>query len=352
MRLAYAPVMLKFKQPAGTSRGVLLEKPTYILKLWDERNPEVYGLGEASVFPGLSPEANGHYEYKIVELLANVALGRPTDLSRFSSLQLGFEEAIRDLTSGGRLRYFDSPFIHGEKSLTINGLVWMGNFDEMRRRVNDKLEQGFKCIKFKIGALDWTGELEMLKQVRADHSPAELEIRVDANGGFYPTDVMKKLEELAKLDIHSIEQPIKQGDWNNMALICKESPIHIALDEELIGIYTDEDRDRLLDKIHPHYIILKPTLCGAFSGSKSWIRKANEKGIGWWITSALESNIGLNAIAQFAAACNVTIPQGLGTGGLFVENFDTPIRLDGEKMTFDSNYTHEIDQISRLDWRE
>lgn len=351
MRLAYAPVMLRFKDPAGTSRGILNEKPTYLIKLWDERHPDVYGLGEASVFPGLSIEADGRYEYKIVELLANVAIGRPTDLSRYPSLLLGFEQAIRDFSSGGKGLYFNSPFIQGQKSITINGLVWMGDFDTMVSRANSKLKQGFSCLKFKIGALDWRGEYEMLKAVRDAFPASKLTIRVDANGGFTSDVVMSRLDDLAKLEIHSIEQPIRQGNYIDMARICKESPVPIALDEELIGIYSDEDRARMLDEIRPQYIILKPTLCGGFSGADSWINLANERNIGWWITSALESNVGLNAIAQYAASKNVEIPQGLGTGSLFVKNFDTPLHLYGEKLTFDPCLETGRSQFDNLDWR-
>lgn len=352
MRLAIAPVMLKFRFPAGTSRGVLHEKPTYLLKLWDERNPSHYGIGEASVFPGLSPEADGRYEYKLVELLANIALGRPTDLTRYTSIQLGLEEAIRDFSSGGKGVYFDTPFTRGEQQLVINGLVWMGNFEEMWKRAEKKLDEGFKCIKIKIGALDWKGELDFLKKLRGFAPADKLMIRVDANGGFSPEEAMDRLEQLALLDIHSIEQPIKAGQPEAMTRLCKESPVPIALDEELIGKYTSEEREQLLDTINPAYIILKPTLCGAFSGSCDWIEKAEQRNIGWWITSALESNVGLDAIAQFAASLNVTGPQGLGTGGLFVDNFVTPLYLDGEHLGRKKDETTDRLQFEKLDWKE
>ncbi|MCM1377228.1 MAG: o-succinylbenzoate synthase [Clostridium sp.] len=351
MRLAYAPVMLKFRQPAGTSRGVLYEKPTYLLKIWNEKAPEMFGIGEASVFPGLSPEADGRYEYKIVELLANIALGRSTTLSGYSSLQLGLEEAIRDYSSGGKGIYFDSPFVHGKAQIAINGLIWMGNFKEMEQRVAEKLEAGFKCLKFKIGALDWQGELEMLRAVRKNFSAKELEIRVDANGGFPISESLKRLEDLATLEIHSIEQPIPANHWEEMAEICKHSPVKIALDEELIGISDLEERERMLDKIRPDYIILKPSLCGGFNGSDIWIEMAEVRGIGWWITSALESNVGLDAIAQYAASKGVTMPQGLGTGGLYVENFVTPISLQGEYMTYNPTANPDRRQYETLDWR-
>ncbi|MDE6217650.1 MAG: o-succinylbenzoate synthase [Muribaculaceae bacterium] len=352
MRLAYAPVMLHFKQPAGTSRGILTEKPTYLLKIYDEHDPSHFGLGEASVFPGLSPEADGYYEYKLVELLANIALGKPTDLSRHSSIQLGLEEAIRDYASGCRGIYFDSPFTHGEETLTINGLVWMGNREEMLARAEEKLRGGFRCVKFKIGALDWNQEFSMLKEIRSLQDASKLEMRVDANGGFTPENVMNRLEDLATLQVHSIEQPLPRGHYKEMARVCKESPVDIALDEELIGLYTDEERLRMLDEISPRYIILKPSLCGGFSGSLDWIEKARERNIGWWITSALESNIGLNAISQFAASLNVEMPQGLGTGSLFTQNFETPLRLEGEHLSYHPELKPEREALKNLDWRE
>ncbi len=352
MRLSYAPYILKFKNPAGTSRGVLLNKPTYILKIWDENNPEIFGLGEASVFPGLSPEANGRYEYKIVELLSNIALGRPTDLAHYSSLQLGLEQAIRDYVGGGKGIYFPSSFTEGEKEITINGLVWMGSFEEMLDRVEEKVLEGFHCIKLKIGAIDWEKEKALIEGLRLRFSKNELMIRVDANGGFSPENVMSRLDFLANLDVHSIEQPLKKGLLNETAEICKVSPIPIALDEELIGICTTEERQSLLDIINPQYIILKPSLCGAFSGTSEWIHLADQRNIGWWITSALESNIGLNAIAQFTASIKAEGPQGLGTGGLYTNNFSSPLSLSGENMKFNPSFIRNRPELNNLDWRE
>ncbi len=352
MRLAYAPYLLKFINPAGTSRGVLLEKPTYILKLWDESNPSFFGIGEASVFPGLSPEADGRYEYKIVELLANIALGRPTDLSDYSSLQLGLEEAIRDFTGGGRGLYFPSSFTEGVSQITINGLIWMGNFEEMLMRVEKKVAEGFHCIKIKIGAIDWNKEEALIKGLRSHFDRETLMIRVDANGGFNSFNVMNRLETLAKYDVHSIEQPIPAGYTEDMAKLCRVSPIPIALDEELIGVSSHDERQQLLDTIHPQFIILKPSLCGAFSGCEDWIKIAEDRDIGWWITSALESNIGLNAIAQFAATLNIKGPQGLGTGGLYSNNFPSHLILDGENLKFNTSFRRSADFLNTLDWRE
>lgn len=350
MRLAYAPYILNFKFPAGTSRGVLTEKPTFLLKVWDEANPTVYGIGEASVFPGLSPEADGNYGYKLIELLANVALGRDTDLSRYSSIKLGLEEALRDFASGGRGLYYPSAFTEGRKEIVINGLVWMGTVAEMAERAAKKVDEGFKCLKFKIGARDWHEELEMIRAVRSMFGPSELEIRVDANGAFEPDEALRKLHDLSKLYIHSIEQPIAPGDPASMAEICALSPIPVALDETLIGIHSEAGREMVLDMIQPAYIILKPSLCGGFDGAEQWISKAEERNIGWWVTSALESNVGLNAIAQWVASLKISMPQGLGTGGLFTNNFTTPLHLDGERLGYTPGVSMDHSQFDSLDW--
>lgn len=343
--------MLKFRQPAGTSRGVLTEKPTYLLKVYDENNPEVYGLGEASVFPGLSPEADGRYEYKLVEVLANIALGKQTDLTRYPSIKFGLEQALRDFSSGGRGLYFPSSFTKGNTGIRINGLVWMGTLDEMKARVQEKLNAGFKCIKLKVGALDWKSELEMIRAIRADHSAEELEIRLDANGGFPEAEALSRLEELAPLHIHSIEQPIKPGNPDLMAMLCLRSPIPIALDESLIGMYTSGAKQMLLDYIMPAYIILKPTLCGGFSGAEEWIKFAEQRGVGWWVTSALESNVGLNALAQWTATLGNRMPQGLGTGQLFTNNIPSPLYIEGEKLHYNAKKRIDRSMLDQLDWR-
>lgn len=351
MRLAICPYMLKFKEPAGTSRGILTEKPTYLLKLWDEHNPEVFGLGEAAVFPGLSPEADHRYEYKLIELLANIAIGRPTDLSRHSSIQFGLEQALRDYASGGRRLYFPSQFTEGKKEIEINGLVWMGNLDEMHRRMEQKVQQGFRCIKLKIGAIGWHEELSLIQELRKSFDADTLTIRVDANGAFNMDNVLPCLKALADLGVHSIEQPIPAGNMELMKFLCEISPIPIALDEELIGIPTHEERMKLLEFIRPQYIVLKPALCGGFSGAEDWIDIAKQFGIVWWVTSALESNVGLNAIAQFTGSLNTSLPQGLGTGGLFLNNFILPITLDGPNMRYLPDAPIDDTQFINLDWK-
>ncbi|MCH5223742.1 MAG: o-succinylbenzoate synthase [Muribaculaceae bacterium] len=351
MRLEFAPYLLKFKEPGGTSRGVLTEKPTFLIRVYDERQPEKFGIGEAAVFPDLSPEADGKYVWKLTELLANVAIGRETDLSRHSSIQFGLEQAIYDFSNGCKGIYFPGEFTLGEKPIEINGLVWMGDFDKMIERIDEKVEAGFKCIKLKIGAIDWESELEMIRYIRQKYSGNQLMIRVDANGAFKPEDCMSKLKSLAGLEVHSIEQPIKAGHPELMAKICKESPLPIALDEELIGKGTTDERIRTLDEIKPAYIILKPALCGGFSGAMEWISEAEKRGINWWITSALESNVGLNAIAQWTAYINASGPQGLGTGGVFTNNFETPVYLEKDLLKFDPSHSLDYSQFDNLAWK-
>lgn len=350
MRLEFTPYLLHFKEPGGTSRGVMTEKPTFLIKVYEEDDPSHFGIGEAAVFPGLSPEADGNYVWKLTELMANVAIGKPTDLSRHSSIQFGFEQALLDFSCGCRGGYYPSAFTQGESRIEINGLVWMGDFDKMIERIEEKLKAGFRCIKLKIGAIDWRKEIEMIEFIRRRFSEESLMIRVDANGGFTMEDALPRLKRLADLGVHSIEQPIKAGNPELMAFLCRESPLPIALDEELIGKYTTSERIDMLDVIKPAYIILKPALCGGFSGGEEWISLAEERGIGWWVTSALESNVGLNAIAQWTAYIGAKGPQGLGTGGVFTDNFDTPVYLEGDKLGFDASKPLDYNQFADLKW--
>lgn len=351
MRLAYAPYILKFRHPAGTSRGILTEKPTFLIKVFDESDPSMFGIGECSVFPGLSPEADGNYGFKLVELLANIALGKETDLSHHSSILFGLEQALRDFAGGCKHIYFPSGFTEGEGSIEINGLVWMGDFDEMIERIDEKVSQGFHCIKLKIGAIDWKKEVEMLEYLRRKYSDSVLQIRVDANGAFTMENALPRLKRLADLGVHSIEQPIPPGVPELMAFLCQVSPVKIALDESLIGVYGWEAKTGLLEEVNPAYIILKPSLCGGFSGAEEWIRLAQERGIGWWVTSALESNVGLNALTQWTATLKTILPQGLGTGGLFTNNFECPLCLKADKLTYDPSLRINEEQYSSLDWR-
>ncbi len=351
MRLAYAPYILNFKFPAGTSRRILTEKPTFFIKVYDGGAPSKFGIGECSVFPGLSPEADGNYGYKLIELLANMALGKETDLSGYSSIVFGLEQALRDFAGGCRHIYFPSEFTKGNQSIEINGLVWMGDFDEMIERIDDKVKKGFHCIKLKIGAIDWKKEVEMIEYIRKKYSDTMLQIRVDANGAFSMDNALPRLKRLADLGVHSIEQPIPAGMPELMAFLCQVSPLKIALDESLIGVYGKENKENLLDTVNPAFVILKPSLCGGFSGAEEWIRLAEQRGIGWWVTSALESNVGLNALAQWTATLKTTIPQGLGTGALFTNNFESPLRLDADQLRYDPSFVISNDLYANLDWR-
>lgn len=342
MKAAYTPYTLNFITPGGTSRGVMTRKDTYFIKLWDESHPEVYGIGECALFKGLSTEDNEHYEGKLRELCQNIESGESTDLSCHSSIQFGLESAILDFSNGGKHIYYPTAFTDGNSKIPINGLVWMGKKDEMLTRIDEKVAAGFHTIKLKIGAIDFNQELEMIEYVRTRYSEKDLEIRLDANGGFSPDNAMQRLEQLSKHKIHSIEQPLKPGQWEKMSEICTKSPIPIALDEELIGITNPIVMMELLRSIHPHYIILKPSLMGGMSGSLEWLKMAAQFQIGGWITSALESNIGLNALAQWTATLQPKIPQGLGTGTVFSNNITSPLIQKEDYLFFDNTKSWDI----------
>ena len=352
MRLQFAPYVLQFKQPAGTSRGILTEKITCLIRIFNENFPEKFGIGEAGIFPGLSPEANDTFFYKLMELQANIRLGKSTDLTQFPSLQSGLEQAIRDFSSGCKGIYFDSDFVKGTKSIVTNGLIWMGDFDKMQEQIELKISQGFRCVKLKIGAIEWEKEIELIQRIRKKYNEKDIEIRVDANGAFTMDNVLPKLKQLADFAIHSIEQPIKAGTPELMKFLCNVSPLPIALDEELIGKFSFEQKAEVINYILPQYIILKPSLVGGFSGAEEWIRLADENGIKWWITSALESNIGLNAIAQWVATLNNRMPQGLGTGALFTNNFVSPIYMENENLKYNPTLNLDYELLNKLDWRE
>lgn len=332
MRAEYFRYLLKFKRPGGTSRGVLHEKETFILEISENQKK---GIGECAVFRGLSFDDKPEYEQKLQWLCENIRKDSgflKKELKEYPSIWFGYEQAMLNLKYGSNL-YFPSEFTKGESPIIINGLIWMGDVHYMEEQIRDKLEKGFHCIKLKIG-VDWKSEHEILQKLRVKFSKSQLELRVDANGGFSVEEAKIVLQQLADLHIHSIEQPIKAGNWSDMAELCAETPIPIALDEELIGaIHLDEKRS-LLKSINPQYIILKPSLIGGFAGSDEWIALAEQQNIDWWITSALESNIGLNAIAQYTYTKNNKKPQGLGTGGLFTNNFDSHLDLKGERLLF------------------
>lgn len=335
--LSYSKHTLQFKQPSGTSRGILTEKKCWILELKDN-DSGLIGKGECSIIEGLSPDylSDSNYEEKLNDLQKQVDfyIEHPSKFNDFPSILMGLEMCIFDLVNGGNQIYFPSAFTKSEKSIPINGLVWMGDSQFMQDQVNAKLEQGFSCIKMKVGAIDFDQELQILEQIRNEFSADKITLRVDANGSFKAEDALYKLEQLAQFELHSIEQPIEVGQIAAMRELCKATPLPIALDEELIGINLRKEKEHLLDEIQPQFIILKPSLHGGFIGSQEWIQLAKERQIGWWITSALESNIGLNAIAQFAGILNVSMPQGLGTGGLFTTNFDSPLFIEKGELKY------------------
>lgn len=343
---------LKFKQAATTSREVLLEKPTYFVRIVDTDCPDVFGIGECALFHGLSCDDVPSYETRLTEFCRKIGQIKEnglTDLIEFPSIRFGIETALADLNNGGRGIVFPSAWTEGLRSVKINGLIWMGRFDEMLSRLDKKLKEGFHYVKFKIGGIDFENELELIRQVRNVYPVSAVEIRLDANGAFGSDVVLKNLDKLSRFDIHSIEQPVRQRQWKLMRNVIQRSPIPIALDEELIGLNTTVEKCGMLEALKPHYIILKPSLCGGINGSEEWVELAGNFGVGWWATSALESNIGLNAIAQWVATKNPEMVQGLGTGELFTNNIPSPIRREGEWLRYDSNYQWDY---SSLKWNE
>lgn len=326
--------ILNFKRPSGTSRGVLDTKETYFIEIFEG---DKKGIGECAIFRGLSFDDDDDYEDALEWACRNINLKLEElqeELINHPSIIFGVEQALLNLEHQGDL-YFPSDFTEGKNLIKINGLIWMGDADYMQSQIEEKLENNFTCIKLKIGT-DWDSEKEILKSLRKKFPKDKIELRVDANGAFSPEQAKIVLQELANLDIHSIEQPIEAGNWKAMAELCKNTPTPIALDEELIGVLNIESKKELLKELNPQYIILKPSLIGGFSGSDEWIDLAEKNDIGWWITSALESNIGLNAIAQYTYLKQNPMPQGLGTGGLFTNNFVTPLVLKGENLWFEN----------------
>lgn len=325
---------LNFKQASGTSRGILTEKDCWIIEVYEQDRPHIKGIGECSIIKSLSPEWNDDYESKLSDVLLRINYYQDhlDELAEYPSIRFGVEMALLDLNNGGHQVYYGSKFTQGEEGIVINGLIWMGSREFMEHQIQEKLKAGFSCIKMKIGAIDFDTEIEILKGIRRHFSPVSVMLRVDANGAFSPEEALEKLRILSELELHSIEQPIKAGQWEKMAKLCVDTPLPIALDEELIGITDEVEMVNLLDTIQPQYIILKPSLIGGFEMSDKWIRLAEERQIGWWITSALESNIGLNAIAQYTFTKQNPLAQGLGTGGLFTNNFEGPLTIEGELL--------------------
>ncbi len=339
--------LLHFKKPSGTSRGILYDKPSWILSV--QLNNGHIARGECSVIPGLSPDFidENQYQGKLEELKHVFASAWMLDEFKepgvftsekwlrfinnwitYPSIVFGMESLTRDIFNGGIGLIFESGFTRKELSIPINGLIWMGDESFMLEQMEEKLSEGFSTIKMKVGAIDWEKEKKLLSQLRSRFSADDLTLRVDANGAFTPTEAPSKLAQLAAFDIHSIEQPIMAGQINAMSELCKNAPIGIALDEEMIGIHACEQKEELLKLIAPQFIVLKPSLHGGFIGCQEWIALAEQNGIAWWMTSALESSIGLNAIAQFTVTFKDLLPQGLGTGGLYTNNFESSLVVE------------------------
>lgn len=346
LETAYQKYVLDFKFNAGTSRGVLKEKKTFYIKIWDAKNPRVYGLGECSPLKKLSIDDREDFEahlsfvlnqlrdYKLPDNTEEVyEIADKLAGKNFPAIRFGLEVALLDLLNGGtRLIFEDNTFYKGT-GIPINGLVWMGSADMMQQQVVDKIAAGYDCIKMKIGSLDFEKECALLQDLRQKHQ--KIMLRLDANGAFKAQDALHKLQVLDQFNIHSIEQPIAPGNWHEMNKLCSKAPFGIALDEELIGIYTDAEKQQLLQEIQPQYIILKPTLLGGIKICEEWIRIADAMQIGWWLTSALESNIGLNAICQFAAQVKAAGHQGLGTGQLYHNNIVSPLQIRNGHIFYD-----------------
>lgn len=350
LKFQLVPRTLKFRFDAGTSRGVLKTRNIWWIKAVNSKDSRI-GWGEAAPLVRLSVDDRPDFEAKVQDFLNEFStydfpeeqeslLGFIKDIvpSDFPSLRFGLEMAIMDFLQDGEKRFFPNNFYDGQKPIPINGLIWMGDREFMREQIDAKISQGFTCIKMKIGAIDFEQELELLRYIRERFFEDELTLRVDANGAFSAMEAISKLERLAELGIHSIEQPIAAGQWAEMSKLCAKTPLPIALDEELIGI---RDKGLLLDHIKPQHIILKPTLIGGFLESEEWIEEAKKRAIGWWMTSALESNIGLNAIAQLASKFNPMVPQGLGTGQLYHNNLNSPLVISAGHIRYQKDLSWE-----------
>jgi len=329
--------VLNFKQPAGTSRGVMRKKESYIIYIEYVNYPGVIGIGECSPLWGLSIDPEDNYESLLRDICDDINNYKAWMFNRlvdYSSIYFGLEMALKDLEQGGTQVMFPSKFTQGKDSIEINGLVWMGEISFMEQQIEAKLKNGYDCIKLKIGSLNFDDEVNLLREIRKKYPKDQLSIRLDANGAFAIKDAMQKLEILSEFNIHSIEQPIKAGHWKEMKSICANSPIPIALDEELIGIVGWEKKQKLVQTINPQYLILKPSLIGGFKSTEGWINIAKTFGIKWWITSALESNVGLNAIAQFTYVTGNKMPQGLGTGSLYSNNIGEVDFLESKQFHY------------------
>jgi len=344
MKASFKKYTLHFRQPSGTSRGVYTTRDSWFIFLSDGLNT---GIGECAPLPDLSiesPKAMGAKLLQVCEQI-NYFISVPEEFNSWPSIRFGIETAMLDLKNGGQQLLFPSAFTRGEQGIPINGLIWMGTPEFMKQQIRAKLDAGFRCIKMKIGAIDFETEFNLLKDIRKEFSPKEITLRVDANGTYSYKAALENLKRLSDLELHSIEQPIESGRWEEMARLCELSPVPIGLDEELIGAFNPKEQRQIAQQIHPAYFILKPSLHGGLAGCQKWIDLAHEQDIGWWVTSALESNIGLNAIAQWTFQLSISTEQGLGTGQLFTNNFDSPLQIEGDQLWFSPDKKWAIDQL-------
>ncbi len=346
IKATYKKYILNFKQASGTSRGILKTKETWFIFL---TNGDKQGIGECALFRGLSSDDRPDYEKKLKWVCKHINKGFDfliRELVEMPSIQFGLEIAFRSLNSEDNFKLFPSKFTENEASISINGLIWMGSETFMKQQIEEKINAGFTCIKMKIGAIDFQAECKLLKSIRASFSSKDIELRVDANGAFFSSEALDKLKTLSDFDLHSIEQPIKQGQIEDMAKLCEMTPLPIALDEELIGVFSVTKKEKLIQTIRPQFIILKPSLVGGFIGSDEWIDIAEQNHTGWWITSALESNIGLNAIAQYTYNKQSDLPQGLGTGNLFTNNIDSPLEVKNGTLQYNSKLNWNLELLT------
>ena len=346
MKASYQSYILDFKRPSGTSRGILTQKQSYFLQL---RDGEQWGIGECALLRGLSIDDRPDYEAKLDWLCKNINEDLSyllAELMEFPSIRFGLEIALASLRSEDPYELFPSDFTQKETPIPINGLIWMGSPEFMSAQIEEKLEAGFDCIKMKIGAIDFQQELDILKHIRDRFDAKTIELRVDANGAFTPEQALDKLHRLAEFELHSIEQPIKPKQWEAMAALCEHTPLPIALDEELIGMHDPAEQERMLEIIKPQYLIFKPSLLGGFAATDGWIDAAAKQDIPWWITSALESNIGLNAICQYTFSKRTILPQGLGTGSLYTNNTESPLVVESGFIRYSQKGTWNLNMLN------
>ncbi len=348
----YIKYTLRFIRPAGTSRGVLRELDTWFIFIGYRDHPGVTGIGECPVLPGLSLDDRPDFELMIRAACDMINSGESPDhpdIRKSPALRFGMETALKDIQGSGKRILFDSDFTSGGKGIPINGLIWMADKQTMLDQITQKIEAGFSVLKLKVGTMDTGDEIGILKQIRMIRGEDELEIRLDANGAWETDEALQRLDSFSRFGIHSVEQPLAPGQWANLSRLCRESAIPVALDEELIGDFTPELKNDLISETRPAFLVLKPGLLGGFSAAREWINLANHSGTGWWITSALESNIGLNAIAQWTATLDNELPQGLGTGSLYSNNIPSPLELRSDRLFHDPGRKWNMEHLNIID---